>query len=796
MARSDDCYTGSWGETRTEAVHWSCACGFLFPVAIQRAVNASRDPELAAQLRAGMLGRVTCPSCGRADTVEVPVVYHDEAQRRFVLVLPPALRHRELEERAELLLALARDRGHAVPRYVVEFTVLFGVAALDAWLDGGMRAQVLEDIAAELPPTTTARAGATPIGELEDSTNRVGRTPPTARDAAVAAWIAARTPSAHLVEDGVVRLLVKLGGRGAGVLAGSLGVRFQLHRMASYPLMVVAIGGGDDAEPMAAFLDIERPEDRQALALLGQSFHVVVDFFDDGHAPVARREVILPLAANVRYALALADEQLAELPPARRSFEAAVQAWRAPGYDRFGRRDPRLDEETFADLPTPAAALQALSVAAGWSEPANEEYLLCIRSFPVDWWRRIRARVVARAVELGLVLPGPLLELALAERGRGRRELAARLLAAFADLCARPEENDLAPEQIAANWRALFTLCDEDGVGVDARVAEVARQTPGVRPPLVVVQPRRDDSPSLDELVAAAASVSSSAPVVRPAGRSAREETNRILVEGEDGSGRAPPLRPDYKLATGTELLELLDDKDLRLGAALELVRRGDPHSVGPVFGSIRRMTRGEAGRALPAVIGFGERAVPHLVDGLRSRKAYLRQGCALALGVLKSADGIDPLVELLASEPTEVWKEVARALGEIGGGAVMSLAARLREPGGDAVDVGERTAWALAHVAAKGGRAPVETLAGGRDPIAAAAARHGLELAGLARANDAEVRGPEPPTDVTVNRAFSRVFFEAMNEAPRPAADETVPGEEYLDADAEIIDEEDILPG
>src|SRR6266568_3851440 len=132
MARSTESYAGAWGRTRTEALHYSCGCGLVFAVEVHRAVNASRDPELAARLRDGTLGRVTCPSCAQAGVAEVPVVYHDEVRRQFVLVLPPGLRHRELEERAELLLALARDRGYSVPAYVMEFKVVFGAAALTA----------------------------------------------------------------------------------------------------------------------------------------------------------------------------------------------------------------------------------------------------------------------------------------------------------------------------------------------------------------------------------------------------------------------------------------------------------------------------------------------------------------------------------------------------------------------------------------------------------------------------------------------------------------------------------------
>jgi hypothetical protein len=285
-----------------------------------------------------------------------------------------------------------------------------------------------------------------------------------------------------------------------------------------------------------------------------------------------------------------------------------------------------------------------------------------------------------------------------------------------------------------------------------------------------------------------------------------------VAVAGEirPRGSSAPIPRRDFRSSGIDELLRLLDDKDLRRDAALELCRRADASSVGPVFGALRRMTRGEAVRILPAVNHFGERAVPHLVDGLRSRKAYLRQGCALALGVLKSADGIDPLCDLLIGEPTDVWREVARAIGEVGSGAVMSLAARLREGRGEPIspDRRERIAWALAHVAAHGSSSPVEALAHGRDAGAAQAAKRALDLASSAKSNDAEVRGATSSREYTVNRAFSRRFFEAMRGTGKiPALTLSaleIEGEEgmtlddadLLDADEELLDDEDILPG
>jgi CpXC motif protein len=797
MPRAVEPFGGAWGRTRTESIHYSCPCGYLFAADVHRSVSATRDPALANRLIDGTLSHVTCPSCGQVSRVDVPVVYHDEAKHKLILVLPPSLRHRELEERAEMLLALARDKGHAIPAYVRDFMVVFGGEELGRAVRPGAPgpATTAPLPTLQVPPAAGAGSssglsekalfGDSPVHTvIDDSTSRnvafAGESerprPGLTRDAAVLRWRDARTPAGFQVEHGDVRLFFRAGGR---LPMGTLAVRVQLHRMPTYPLLVVALLTGDEAaEPYALPFDLGRHDDRSALDILAATFHLVVDFFDDAYEPVARREVILPLAANVRYALAVAEEELQQIPAPRRSYEAAVAAWRAPGFDRYGRRDPRLEEDSFALLPSASAAQKALAVVAAWSEPDNEDYLLLVRSFPIEQWRRIRARVITRSVDLGLVLPGVLATVAVSDGlYRDRQELTTRTLSAFADLlAARDKAMDLDPDDVAANWRALLIMCEEEGIAIDARVADMARTA---RPSVVVVQPReRDREP---------------AALVRPAagGRSPREETGRIAVPIDAGTASRLNVVPDMKTAKAGALIEMLDDQDARLGAALELCRRVEATAVGPVFGALRRMARGEAVRVLPAVIRFGDRAVPHLVDGLRSRKAYLRQGCALALGILKSGDGIDPLCELLVTEPTEVWKEIARAIGEIGGGAVMSLAAKLRDPATAEGDARERIAWALAHLVARGSRGPVEALASGRDAAAAGAARRALEMSLHARDNDAEVRGPMAPHDQTVNRAFSRLFFEAMGV---PDLDGRMPLEEELDSAEVLLEDEDIL--
>src|SRR5262249_54641934 len=146
------------------------------------------------------------------------------------------------------------------------------------------------------------------------------------RSEAVERWALSRAPSAFDAGENEVRLLLKIRDH---IPSGALDVRVQLHRLPTYPLVVVTVAAGQNEDPAAVFFDVAPPEDRQALTVLAHGFRLVLEFFDEEHQPVARREVELPLAANVRYALTVADEELGQLPEARRSFDAAVAAFRA-----------------------------------------------------------------------------------------------------------------------------------------------------------------------------------------------------------------------------------------------------------------------------------------------------------------------------------------------------------------------------------------------------------------------------------------------------------------------------------
>jgi HEAT repeat protein len=218
------------------------------------------------------------------------------------------------------------------------------------------------------------------------------------------------------------------------------------------------------------------------------------------------------------------------------------------------------------------------------------------------------------------------------------------------------------------------------------------------------------------------------------------------------------------------------------------------------LFAVMRRMSRVEANALLPRLAAFGAPAERWLIDGLRSKKAFMRQGCALALGRLATPLAVDALVRLLFEEPTEIWTEVARAVGDVGAPAVMPLAALLREVDGE---VRERAVHALAHVAARtaeGGhpanRTAVETLASGRDALVANAARRALVLAPDVHNAHQAVRSER--REQTLVRAFTRHFYDALdNDADFDLDSDQLEALSLQDEedDADPLDETDLEP-
>ena len=608
--------------------------------------------------------------------------------------------------------------------------------------------------------------------------------PPPAEAPWLESWLLSGEPSFRVTEPSGVRLVVRLGAAELEPFVTgqvTLTPRLHLYRLPTPALIAISVAQAHhatEAATLAIPFDVSRADDHRALRELTKGFRFTLSLYDKDYLPVSSHLCEAPLADNVTQALAVAEEHLRALPAETWSFPKALLAWQSPSFDRYGKRAHTLTEDSFQNLPTPGTTRSALGIVAYWSQPEMQDQLVLQKSFPLLWWRKIQQRAVTRAVEHGLALSPELADVALAAGlSRTRRELAQRQLDAFSKLCGGSHDLSAAAEH--DNWRDLLATAQAAGVTPDKRAQELASAAERRAAEASEREASRGAAVA-GEIARPAPRQNSQAPLPRPTMRA--PVTAELLLP-------TLPERADVRGLSASDLLALLDDKEQRKDAALELSRRGDASCSGPVFAAVRRMTRGEAVRVLPAVVSFGESATPHLLDGLRSRKGYLRHGCALALGVLRSADGIEPLCDLLLTEPTDVWREIARALGEVGSGVVMSLAARVRT----ASDEGrERIAWALACLAARGGRGHVETLAHGRDALVATAARKALDQAPSAAAGDREVRGGPAPRDQTVNRAFSRRFFEVL--AGDVVDDD---GEDLVEEPDEILlDDEDMMVG
>jgi hypothetical protein len=168
----------------------------------------------------------------------------------------------------------------------------------------------------------------------------------------------------------------------------------------------------------------------------------------------------------------------------------------------------------------------------------------------------------------------------------------------------------------------------------------------------------------------------------------------------------------------------------------------------------------------LARAVKLGAAAHPALIDGLHSSKAYLRHGCALALSLARSDDAIQAVVELLLSEPTELWHEIARAVGEIGTPALVWL---VRDVGRAGPAAEERLSWAMAHVAARGGEPALAAMAAAESIVSPIATKALELLATLAAERPRDPAAADAPADrdLSVNHVFSRQFFEALERRP-----------------------------
>ncbi len=127
-------YQGLRAHTMHKSFQYRCECGVLSACKLIVAVDAETDLELAGRSKVpNALHSFLCVHCGEEQVASVAFTFHNASERVFVLVLPGASRHRELEERSALLSAFAEEE-EGIPEYVVSHSVVYGALGLAEFL--------------------------------------------------------------------------------------------------------------------------------------------------------------------------------------------------------------------------------------------------------------------------------------------------------------------------------------------------------------------------------------------------------------------------------------------------------------------------------------------------------------------------------------------------------------------------------------------------------------------------------------------------------------------------------------
>ena len=485
----------------------------------------------------------------------------------------------------------------------------------------------------------------------------------------------------------------------------------QLVVVQGYPVVVLALVESAEGRPLVCrmALDPGDAEHRAVLESLRQRFEATVAIF----GPAGNFERTVELAAPRRVNVAMLLERVTRMMAAAKTDgpTAVERALAAP---------PPVSEASHPfqseDLPPSENALEAskrLARLFEWSTPEKLDRALLALSVPRDVVDGSMRSILEDTVRFGLALPGPLVSRAVSvgvapEPG----ELVTRQIAAFRETIDLPDRSGLTLEDIADNWEQLLAAAGDSEITVDTETHDLAWSA---------IRKVRGDS------------------------------TGSAALADID-----PSKLPDMGKP---ELVMLLDHPKVRRDAALELLRRSDPELLETLYKAVRKMPRSEVVRVVPRIIEFGESAGDALIDGLNARKTFVRQASAIALGHLKLRRAVVPLVHLLTNEPSEIWREIARVLGEFGTAAFRAISRALKDPKG----FEERFILTLAHLANHGCEAKVERLTKDEDRSVAVMALQALNLQKAAQQTRAMVRGESPLAEDDGVLAFSRRFYEEL---------------------------------
>jgi len=438
-----------------------------------------------------------------------------------------------------------------------------------------------------------------------------------------------------------------------------------------------------------------------------------------------------------------------EFPPEHFSrAKAALEA--EPVAQRLKTPSETISPGAYQHIVGGAEATRALEHLDRVSQKESLARLLEVDGLPMGEYDAIRRRVLEGSLAHGLCAP----------RRFWRRLVAsglARDLTDYANQLAdnrsehQGEEGDLEAEDAQRAWQEIFDLCRRK----DLPVPEAVQRALGLDAPQPAEQPDDNGRPP---------------PPPRPTAAAGEIRAGEINVAPTAGVLAPPPTTP-------SAADDLLRDPGQRLRAATDILQGRAHGDVDLVLEALEDFDTDELLAIMPDLSDLGPRAVPGLLAKLASDRREVRQAAVILLGLSMEPRALEHLADHLVREPTTVWVDVARSVGNFGASGIRALCQILRREAASpreslAID---RIARALAEIALSdqhirsggdaeaSGAAAVEALADATDPRVSTAARRALASLKDVKTSGAQIRGEIPLAEVTEVRGFARRAYEAI---------------------------------
>lgn len=596
----------------------------------------------------------------------------------------------------------------------------------------------------------------------------------------------------------------------------------QLHRFDSFAWITLAVvaSAGEEMQPAVHWpLDVRDDRARELLERLAADFRFTLEVYDELLEPVSVQQLHYPLEENVRVVRERAQQWIASLPTEALDPVTAWDTFLGAAYPRLEGGALDFGPNAFQQIRSAAGVAEAVALVATWSVPDMEDELILRRSFPASAWRALRLRVLGQALEYGIWMDRDLRRLALdAGYATSRRDLLRACLVGFERVGLGELESGLDPAQEHENWNSLLCEAEDLGVPMERQWETLAEQA-RARVSGAVRESEHDHGPGggytdqlerLDEadllgaedMGVGGGSTEAQHEPEDPSTHARDEEDEdgqsfhdaaeppdasepvNVLVGGAEFPSVSDPSPGSLQALSVPELVAMLEDPRLRVDAALALCQGEDRRATPEIFALLPGLERGELERLAPGLVGLGAEAVPFFVESLRAAGSFQRATSALALGALGADAALESMIDLLLDEPTEQWRSVATALGDLGRQAMMSLASRIRHSGEEQKG---RIAIAMAEVAFwDGTKELLVDLSGSQDEEAARVSGQALDR--LAEVQLLwEDREPLPALDQPAAR-FSRRLLDVLHRDEGDLAEDDI-----IEAE-DIVEESDVL--